>query len=345
TFFALDLDIRRKALEEARGRPARIDDLRARVARAGLDLRAQALDLGLPLLLEDSGFKGRHLWGFLEQPLPAELVHKLGRRLLRTLRLDDPDLALEFFPKQARVEEDGLGNLIKLPLGIHRKTGRRAALLDAGGQPLNDPWPTLREAARLSRDQLLDALGRLREAPAHAEALAPPTQAPLEPASPRDAEALEALLAGCPVLAHLLDHALRTRRLSHDEQVVLTYTLGHLEAGVARLNEAFERCPEVPQRAQLRRPMRGHPISCARVRQRIPWITAQQACHCAFDPADGDYPNPLIHSQRAIARPAQPPDGRALSAALEALPDQTLVMPGGRWILEDGRPVWRVEAP
>ncbi|MBU1430251.1 hypothetical protein KKF91_06735, partial [Myxococcota bacterium] len=47
TFFALDLDIRRKALEEARGRPARIDDLRARVARAGLDLRAQALDLGL----------------------------------------------------------------------------------------------------------------------------------------------------------------------------------------------------------------------------------------------------------------------------------------------------------
>ena len=34
------------------------------------------------------------------------------------------------FPKQIKVVEGGFGNLVKLPLGVHRKTGQRSYFLD-----------------------------------------------------------------------------------------------------------------------------------------------------------------------------------------------------------------------
>jgi hypothetical protein len=37
----------------------------------------------------------------------------------------------EIFPKQVKVDEDGFGNLVKLPLGVHRKTGKRSYFLDS----------------------------------------------------------------------------------------------------------------------------------------------------------------------------------------------------------------------
>ena len=97
--------------------------------RRGLAPARCLRELAFVPVLEDSGFKGRHLWVFLEQPEPAEVLHLLGRLLLAW---QQPHLAqglhLEFFPKQAARTGKGLGNLIKLPLGIHRRTGRRAAL-------------------------------------------------------------------------------------------------------------------------------------------------------------------------------------------------------------------------
>ncbi len=127
TFFVLDLDITKRALEGARRDAAARDALRTTVAATAHDLRARLAELGLPTLLFDSGYKGRHLWGICQRPIPARLLLHLGRALRRALPVPK-SLHLEFFPKQATVPEDGLGNLVKLPLGIHRRSGRRSAL-------------------------------------------------------------------------------------------------------------------------------------------------------------------------------------------------------------------------
>lgn len=37
----------------------------------------------------------------------------------------------EIFPKQISVDEEGFGNLVKLPLGINKKTGKRSCFLDS----------------------------------------------------------------------------------------------------------------------------------------------------------------------------------------------------------------------
>ena len=374
TFFALDLDIRRKTLEAADGHPHRIDHLRKLVSDVGLDLLRRAAELGIPLLLEDSGFKGRHLWGFLEQPLPAELVHRFGRALLAVLHPEAQELGLEFFPKQGRLNE-GLGNLVKLPLGIHLGSGRRSRILNPSGTPTDDPWGSLRTVKKLSRESLLDALSSLRDAP--------------RPASPREVSGkaktgrpsestqsgersfevshfsenpeLRALLGGCVVLRTLVGRALNRRRLLHDERVVIAHTMGHLSLGVDAVNFLFRRCPEVPEREQLNHRHRGNPISCPRIRKRIPETTAVLDCHCSFADGLSHYPTPLLHKpteqptdetpfhllpiskeeQRALLD-VGPNAEDALVAALAVLPGRTLETHDGIWSLAavDGTLVW-----
>ena len=368
TFFVLDLDLTKRALQEAAGDAQALAELRLRVDEAGLRLLEQTAGLGLSLLLIDSGHKGRHLWGLLARPLPADLVHRFGRLLRRALRPADVCLDLEFFPKQAHVADGGLGNLVKLPLGVHRRSGRRALLLDGRGLPEPDPWARLRGAVRVSRTSLLDAMAKLRELPAAVEpverrsarpAPGPASTASRPPARQACVELLDQdpgigrLRRACGVVDGLARRALESRRLSHDERVVLTHSIGYCERGPEALNGLFLHCPEVSDREWLRRPLRGHPISCLRIRQRVAELSAQVGCHCAFDHQPADYPSPVLLARagRGAGDPAiigeadtsQPPPvdastrplEEALALALRALPDHALPVAGGRWLLDD----------
>lgn len=302
TFFVLDLDITKRALEGARRDAAARDALRTTVAGTARTLQGRLAELGLQTLLFDSGYKGRHLWGICQRPVPARLLLHLGRALRRALPMPKA-LHLEFFPKQATVPEDGLGNLVKLPLGIHRRSGRRSALLDADGQVVDDPWPALRAPPMITHEAVLDALARLRDAasPPDESAGRPTTTAPApvrvlprQPQPEADPDFGRLLLA-CPVLAALAETTRTERRLTHDERTVLRHVVGHLPDGPAVFNGLMHRCPEAPTADLLRRPLRGHPISCARVRSRIPHVTLRVGCHCAFDHSPDLYPTPLLH--------------------------------------------------
>ncbi|MFN3486647.1 MAG: TOTE conflict system archaeo-eukaryotic primase domain-containing protein, partial [Planctomycetota bacterium] len=141
-FFAVDLDINRAALEAARTDPAAARKLREDLHVRGLAILCDLKEFGFDPLFEDSGYKGRHYWVFLERPEPAEVIWRLGESLLALLSVRlAPTMHLEFFPRQpSRSGPAGVGNLIKLPLGVHRKTGRRSVFLDAAGRPVADTW-------------------------------------------------------------------------------------------------------------------------------------------------------------------------------------------------------------
>jgi hypothetical protein len=66
--------------------------------------------------------RGGHLWIFLTRPAPASQVRAW---LLRYCPSD-----MEFYPKQD--EGQGYGSLIRLPLGIHRKSGQRYPFVERG---------------------------------------------------------------------------------------------------------------------------------------------------------------------------------------------------------------------
>ncbi len=97
------------------------------------------------------------------------------------------------------------------------------------------------------------------------------------------------------MLAALKTKVEEHRRLTHDEQVVLAHALGHSGPGVLAVNYLLDACVDVPATARLQSAFAGNPISCPKIRKRIPHVTGGVPCHCRFDLASGQYPNPRLH--------------------------------------------------
>ncbi|HXG59799.1 MAG TPA: CRISPR-associated primase-polymerase type A1 [Planctomycetota bacterium] len=313
-FFAVDLDLNKSALEAARADPAAARKLREDLQGRGVGLLADLKDIGFEPLFEDSGYKGRHYWVFLEQPEAAEVIWRLGEALLAFLSVRiPPTMHLEFFPRQPSRGGGaaGVGNLIKLPLGVHRKTGRRSVLLDETGRPLSDPWAALRSVRLLGRERLYEILEVLkrRVGPGTAPAARPAAREEPLPAGPPPPEVppdwteadfetrreVRHVLRRCPVLAELKRRAMEHRTLAYEEQLVLIHTLGHLPAGVAAVNYLLARCANVPADRRMKSPLAGNPMSCPKIRQRIGHVTSRVDCSCTFEFAPDRYPTPTLH--------------------------------------------------
>lgn len=338
-FFAVDLDINRAALEGARTDPAAARKLREDLHGRGLAIFSDLREFGFDPLFEDSGYKGRHYWVILERPEPAEVIWRLGESLLALLSVRlPPTMHLEFFPRQpSRSGPAGVGNLIKLPLGVHRKTGRRSVFLDVEGRPVGDPWPLLQKVEGVPRGRLYEILEAVRrragtmrgpafrreEGPAPA---APPAGPPPPEVPPDWTEAdfetqrdVRHILKKCAVLAELKRRAMEHRTLSYEEQLVLIHTLGHLPAGVRAVNYLLSRCANVPPERLMKSPLAGNPVSCPKIRQRIGSVTSRVDCSCGFEFAPDRYPTPTLHLLTLKDEPAEQrgpgraPDGETLA--------------------------------
>ena len=310
----LDLDLDRERVEQAAGHPERLGELAGRLEAAAARLVEGLAALGVPFLLEDSGYKGRHFWVFFDGPVPAVEALRLGRALHRLLAPDDPALHLEVFPKQGRVSKGGLGNLVKLPLGRHKVSGRRAELLDAAGRVERRPFEAMSRVRRLEVRRLDDLLrqveARLEVAGAAARTQPEPPGADRAPRAPaprpwtledfQQEPQIQSVLAGCPVLRRLADRALAGDGLPHDAVTVLRHTLGHLDSGPRAVNLLLERLPGVPDEQRLQRVLRGHPASCDTVRRRVPGTARRVGCECAFGGLLATYPTPLLHAPERL---------------------------------------------
>lgn len=82
----------------------------------------------VPHTIEYSGRKGYHIFLFFDRPEPVDKVKIAGDSLRDALGLPKTGkLHVEVFPKQAGLTpEQPMGNLIKLPLGLHPKTRNRS---------------------------------------------------------------------------------------------------------------------------------------------------------------------------------------------------------------------------
>lgn len=89
-------------------------------------------DLGIParsIGLEFSGNKGYHLWIVASAPLPAAWFRRMGKAALTIA-----GVKAEVYPKQDSAQ-GRLGNLVKLPHGVHRVTGKVNEMIGAFPQP------------------------------------------------------------------------------------------------------------------------------------------------------------------------------------------------------------------
>ena len=97
-------------------------------------LAAALMDLDVPFSSigkEFSGRKGYHIWVPLQDWYSAHDVRRLGRYAVTIAGLDP---STEVFPKQDEVRD--LGNLVKLPEGVHQVTGQENPMLGRWPLPL-----------------------------------------------------------------------------------------------------------------------------------------------------------------------------------------------------------------
>lgn len=124
------------------------------------DVQALTMDVGkfvasiLPrncFRVEDSGNRGYHLWIFFAEPVPAALAYALGS-WIRVKVPTESGLGIEVYPKQTMITR--VGNPVKIPLGEHRKTGRRCLFVRGNFEPWEVQWDALTSIEPLTRTQL-----------------------------------------------------------------------------------------------------------------------------------------------------------------------------------------------
>ena len=108
--------------------------------------------------------RGGHLWFFFDEPLPGREIRRFGKGLLAHFNIPE----MELYPKQDALRS-GPGSLIRMPFGVHRKSGRRYGFYTSKGEPLA---PTLREQisvlgeAETVPERLFDLYSAYASAPA-----------------------------------------------------------------------------------------------------------------------------------------------------------------------------------
>lgn len=95
----------------------------------------------LPMLVENSGRRGYHIWLFCED-LDGTDARAIGTYFAGLV--EPPEgISIEVYPKQVAI--DSVGSLVKPPFGVHKKTGKRCQFVDADFQPLKDQWKALED--------------------------------------------------------------------------------------------------------------------------------------------------------------------------------------------------------
>lgn len=270
-----------------RGRRLKAEE-RALLRREGAYIYSRVMDLakaaGLEPLAEMSGGKGLHFWFFLREAVPPRTVKLVLEEFKNILSGDLSAFGLEVFPKQEKLSGKGFGNLVKLPLGVHRLTRRRSYFVACRDRSVG---------AQLS------FLGRIK--PSGVEKLAAFVEGKKQEkvlVHPRLREwsgefpELAALETRCPPLGQIIAACRQARAITSREERVLLQTVGFLKRAKSLLHHLLALLPEYNPHLvdfKLSR-LRGKPLGCRRVHS----LTGFSGDQCAFQ-NQGGYDHPLLH--------------------------------------------------
>jgi len=243
-----------------------------------------AREAGLCCLAEVSGGKGYHFWFPVGEPVAAAAMRKALQQLIGRLGEDVECFSLEIFPKQDKRTGKGFGNLVKLPLGIHRGTGKPSSFV---------------MAADRGRDSQFDLLAQIKPAPpatvlwlAAEKQKTPVLLHPRQAAMAAEYPELAVLENNCAMLGQITASLRSARELSLREEKILLGTIGHLPRARLLLHHLFAGLPEY-NRALLDYKIsrvRGTVLGCKRIHR---LLERGGELPCIFE-GDG-YPHPLRH--------------------------------------------------
>ena len=241
--------------------------------------------LNLKPLVEFSGYKGYHFWYFFSEPVEAGRVKSILKQIAEPVARDLTAFDLEVFPKQNTLSGKGLGNLVKLPLGIHRFTGKPSFFLECGRRDLDSQLLFLKEIVPADPDVLN---GAVKSQAAERVILHPKTAG-----YAKEYPELFGMEQACPPLGRLIASARGRDSLGVREEKVLYQTMGFLPRGRTLLHYlmAFgsEYNPHMVDFKLSR--LRGSVLGCRRIHSLLGFT----GDFCDLDPGEDTYQHPLLH--------------------------------------------------
>ena len=214
---------------------------------------------------------------------PAHEIHLKCRRA---------SFSLEIFPKQDQRTGKGFGNLVKLPLGIHRGTGKPSFFVLAADRTRNSQFELL-SWLRPTPAATLEKLAASGSA-------APVVVHPRHAAWAEEYPELAKLEACCPMLGQVMATVRSGRELSLREEKILLSTIGHLPRARLLLHHLFSRLPEYSRpllEYKISR-VRGTVLGCRRIHS---LLEHGGDLPCRFE--DDGYPHPLRHLPEFAGEP------------------------------------------
>jgi len=226
------------------------------------------------ILIEDTGGRGYHVWFFFESPIPAVNARKFAYSILVKAKVQ-----CEVFPKQDEVTEGEYGNLIKLPLGLHKKYNRYSNFIDITEgkiSSIEDPFVHLTEVVPIPISIIFSITQEIvkEKEPKYTlprKAIVPAEVAPKETIgeitrSPRIGDLVEK----CRAFSNLKKKAVNQRHLEHAERLSLAYIMTNTEDGEEILHQILSNCSDYDRDRTQKEidylKARGmKPISCRRL--------------------------------------------------------------------------------
>jgi len=249
-----------------------------------LRLKTVCEQMGLPIYIEDSGYKGRHGWLFFSKEVPAVKAIQLGHEIMKTAGGPSKGMCWELFPMG---KSERHKSAIKLPLGINRKNNRRCLFLADDNIPFPDQSLYLRTIKRVRPDEI-------RKADAHRL----PSESDMVDYDQGMSPGLRKMIENCKVIKHLISKARDTNYLNHYERVCLLYTLTFAgEEGCRLLHKVISHCINYDfnfTQHQIER-RKENPMSCMKIMENFPELAETLPCNCKFDLPPRGYPSPVLY--------------------------------------------------
>lgn len=261
--------------------------------------------LGLKGYAEYSGCRGYHIWVFFTEWIPVRYIHALSRIITEQIKeVQSEEISVEYFPDERKLRAGNAGQRIKLPLGIHSRSGLRSYFLDEHLESVTDPSAWMKDIAHFSLPALKRIIGMFggqRKESSPVSGREDILDRDLEGFGKLSAE-VQTVLGRCNLMCYLCQKARKTGYLSHFERQSILYVFGHMgEEGKEFVHQVMSYTLNYQYQTTERflNKLPGKPVSCIKLREQYRQITAEIGCTCNFKRTKNCYPSPVLHALKS----------------------------------------------
>lgn len=294
-FIVYDVDISKRILLQYGSDSEAMKGYLQKALDQTVRIKTELSHMGIQSYIEYSGSRGYHLWIFLTEWIPTRYANMLNDIIETKVQKDD-DVQIDFYPNKTRIKDGRYGQAIKIPYGIHAKSGKRSYFLDEGGHPV------------MEIDSFVDGAGKT--ALSDIKKVLASTADPVEGLEKKEVDSdlsafgdiepeITKVLENCNLMRYLCQKSVKTGYLTHFERLTVLYVFGHIgEEGRNFIHKVMSFTLNykhgVTEHFISKRPEK--PVSCVKLRDQYKQQTAEFGCSCVFKKDKNCYPSPVLHA-------------------------------------------------